>query len=87
MPVISLEVGIDLVDVEEVAEALRRQGERYLRRIYTDVAVVEVTPAGFVVREVIDGLDQTELQARSGAPLTFANDCRPLVAPSLADAE
>ncbi|MFZ1997725.1 MAG: holo-ACP synthase [Solirubrobacteraceae bacterium] len=29
-------VGIDLVEVEEVEEALRRHGERYLRRIYTD---------------------------------------------------
>jgi 3-oxoadipate CoA-transferase beta subunit len=58
-----------------------------VRRIYTDVAVVEVTPAGFVVREVVEGLDQTELQARSGAPLTFANDCRTLTTPELPDAE
>lgn len=28
-------VGIDLVDYDEIAEALRR-GDRYLRRIYTD---------------------------------------------------
>jgi len=27
------------------------------------------------------------LQARSGAPLTFANDCRPLTTPALPDAE
>src|SRR6266699_6321711 len=45
-----------------------------VRRIYTDVAVVEVTSAGFLVREVIEGLDHAALQARSGAPLTFAND-------------
>jgi 3-oxoadipate CoA-transferase beta subunit len=58
-----------------------------VRRIYTDIAVVEVTPAGFLVREVLDGMDQETLQSRSGAPLTFANDCRPLVAPAMADAE
>src|SRR6202011_5723473 len=58
-----------------------------VRRIYTDVAVVEVTPAGFLVREVIDGIDRDALQARSGAPLAFAEDCRPLRPPALADAE
>jgi 3-oxoadipate CoA-transferase beta subunit len=58
-----------------------------VRRIYTDLAVVEVTPAGFLVREMLDGMDQETLQSRSGAPLTFANDCRPLVAPAMADAD
>jgi 3-oxoadipate CoA-transferase, beta subunit len=58
-----------------------------VRRIYTDIAVVEVTPAGFLVREMLDGMDQETLQSRSGAPLTFANDCRPLTAPAMADAE
>jgi 3-oxoadipate CoA-transferase beta subunit len=58
-----------------------------VRRIYTDVAVVEVTPAGFLVREMLDGIDQETLQARSGASLTFANDCRPLTVPAIADAD
>src|SRR5712692_7554615 len=58
-----------------------------VRRIYTDVAVVEVTPAGFLVREMLDGLSEADLQARSGAPLAFAPDCRPLKAPALPDAE
>jgi 3-oxoadipate CoA-transferase beta subunit len=58
-----------------------------VRRIYTEVAVVEVTPGGFLVREMLDGIDQKTLQARSGAPLTFANDCRPLSAPAMADAD
>jgi 3-oxoadipate CoA-transferase beta subunit len=58
-----------------------------VRRIYTDVAVVEVTPDGFLVREVIEGLDRGALQARSGAPLKFADDCRPLRTPALADRE
>jgi 3-oxoadipate CoA-transferase beta subunit len=58
-----------------------------VRRIYTEVAVVEVTPGGFLVREMVEGIDQETLQARSGAPLTFANDCRPLSAPAMADAD
>jgi 3-oxoadipate CoA-transferase beta subunit len=60
---------------------------RCVRRIYTDLAVTEVTPDGFVVREVIDGVSKDELQARSGAPLTFAPDCRTLKAPPMADVE
>ena len=38
-------------------------------RIYTDLAVLDVTPAGLVVREMAPGLDFAELQARTGAPL------------------
>ena len=60
---------------------------RCVRRVYTDLAVVDVTPSGMVVREMIEGIDQEALQARSGAPLTFANDCRPLTTPALPDAE
>jgi 3-oxoadipate CoA-transferase beta subunit len=38
-------------------------------RIYTDLAVLDVTPAGLVVREMAEGLDFEELQARTGAKL------------------
>lgn len=38
-------------------------------RIYTDLAVIDVTPKGLVVREMIDGLDFAELQALTDAPL------------------
>jgi 3-oxoadipate CoA-transferase beta subunit len=60
---------------------------RCVRRVYTDLAVVEITPAGMVVRDMIDGLDQAELQARTGAPLTFAPDLKPLRPPPLPDAD
>jgi 3-oxoacid CoA-transferase B subunit len=52
-------------------------------RIYTDLAVVDVTPAGFVVREMVDGLSADDLTARSGAPLAYASDCKTLAAPDL----
>ncbi|HTX13025.1 MAG TPA: holo-ACP synthase [Solirubrobacteraceae bacterium] len=32
----AISVGIDLVEIDEVRESLRLQGERYLKRIYTE---------------------------------------------------
>jgi 3-oxoadipate CoA-transferase beta subunit len=43
-------------------------------RVYTDLAVIDVTPEGFVVREVVPGLTRDELQERTGAPLLFSKD-------------
>lgn len=43
-----------------------------VKRIYTNLAVIEVTPQGFVVREMAPGLRFEELQARTDAPLTDA---------------
>ena len=40
-------------------------------RIYTDLAVIDVTPKGLVVREMIPELSIEELQRISGVPLTF----------------
>jgi 3-oxoadipate CoA-transferase beta subunit len=56
---------------------------RCVKRIYTDVAVVDVTPDGFVVREILDGMSRNELQTRSGATLAFAPDCGVLRAPPI----
>src|ERR1700736_6781328 len=60
---------------------------RCVRRVYTDLAVVDITPSGMVVREMIDGLDRKELQAPTGAPLDFAADLKVLRAPAMADAD
>ena len=40
-------------------------------RVYTDLAVIDVTPDGFVVRETVDGVTRHELQAKTAAPLRF----------------
>jgi acyl CoA:acetate/3-ketoacid CoA transferase beta subunit len=56
---------------------------RCVKRVYTDLAVVEITPAGMVVREMLEGLSEADLQSKTGAPLTFASDLRPLTAPSI----
>ncbi len=41
-------------------------------RIYTDLAVVDVTPSGLAVREMADGMTLDALQALTGAPLRLA---------------
>jgi len=42
-----------------------------VNRIYTDLAVIDVTPQGLVVREMIPELSLEELQKITGAPLTY----------------
>jgi 3-oxoadipate CoA-transferase beta subunit len=39
-------------------------------RIYTDMAVIDLTPAGARVIDMVDGIDFEELQARTGVLLT-----------------
>ena len=41
-------------------------------RIYTDLAVIDVTPAGLLVRDIVDGLSLEALQRLSGVPLSAA---------------
>src|SRR5215510_3456901 len=57
---------------------------RCVKRVYTDLAVVDITPDGMVVREMLDGVSEADLRARTGAPLIFASDCQPLVTPPIA---
>lgn len=45
-------------------------GMTCVNRIYTDLAVIDVTPKGLIVREMVDGLDFEELQAMTDAPLS-----------------
>ena len=41
-------------------------------RVYTNLAVIDVTPRGFAVREMVPGLTFEALQAKTGAPLHLA---------------
>jgi 3-oxoadipate CoA-transferase, beta subunit len=66
-----------------VMEHITRSGEKRLlerctypltaagcvKRVYTDLAVIEVTPKGFVVTEIVPGLSFEELQEKTGAKL------------------
>src|SRR6266850_5847997 len=56
---------------------------RCVKRVYTDLAVVDIAHDGMVVREMLDGMTEADLRSRTGAPLVFARDCRPLVAPPI----
>jgi len=56
---------------------------RAVSRIYTDLAVLDVAQAGFLVREIIAGLDLAGLQERTEAKLDAAADLRVLAVPEL----
>jgi 3-oxoadipate CoA-transferase beta subunit len=45
--------------------------EKVVDRIYTDLAVIDVTAEGFVVREMAEGMTAETLRAATGAPLVF----------------
>jgi 3-oxoadipate CoA-transferase beta subunit len=53
-----------------------------VKRIYSSLAVIDVTPQGLVVREMVPGLDLGRLQAVTGPKLTPAADCAVLAAPA-----
>ena len=71
------------------APRIRRQCELPLtaagivRRIYTDLAVIDVTPGGLVVREIVEDVDFPTLQSRTEAMLHPASDISVLRAPPL----
>ena len=54
-----------------------------VKRIYTNLAVVDVTPEGLVVREMVEGMSLATLQEATEPPLALANDWRPLAAPAV----
>jgi 3-oxoadipate CoA-transferase, beta subunit len=71
------------------APRIRRQCELPLtaagvvRRIYTDLAVIDVTAGGLVVREIVEDVDFPTLQARTEATLRRAPDISVMRAPAL----
>ncbi len=52
-------------------------------RIYTNLAVIDVTEDGLVVREMVDGLDLAQLQKLTEPKLFLANDWKKLSAPAV----
>lgn len=44
-------------------------GAGVVNQVYTDLAIIDVTPAGFEVRAIIEGLSIEALQQKTGAPL------------------
>jgi 3-oxoadipate CoA-transferase, beta subunit len=54
-----------------------------VRRIYTELAVIDVTAGGLVVREIVEDVDFPSLQARTEAMLRRAPEISVLRAPAL----
>lgn len=54
-----------------------------VKRIYTNLAVIDVTRDGLVVREMVEGLDLAGLQKLTEPTLTLANDWKKLTAPAI----
>ncbi|HEV2160976.1 MAG TPA: 3-oxoacid CoA-transferase subunit B [Stellaceae bacterium] len=54
-----------------------------VKRIYTNLAVIDVTPDGLAVREMVEGLDLAGLQKVTEPKLTLANDWKKLTAPAV----
>ena len=53
-----------------------------VKRIYTNLAVIDVTKDGLVVREMVPGMDLARLQAMTEPKLTLAADWRELIPPA-----
>jgi 3-oxoadipate CoA-transferase beta subunit len=56
-------------------------GERAVKTIYTDLAVIELSETGPIVREMISGMDLDTLQAQSNTQLAIDPNCKELKAP------
>ena len=50
---------------------------RVVTRIYTDLAVIDVTPTGLMLRDMAPGVTKTTLQAVTDAPITLPPDWPP----------
>jgi 3-oxoadipate CoA-transferase beta subunit len=76
-------------NAKDGAPRLRRRctlpltGGRCVTRIYTNLAVLDVTRDGLVVREMIEGLELAALQQLTEPMLVLANDWKKLTAPKI----
>jgi 3-oxoacid CoA-transferase B subunit len=56
--------------------------KKVVKKIYTDLAVIDVTPHGLLVKELVEGLSFGELQNLTEAKLILDNNCKILKAPA-----
>ena len=54
-----------------------------VERIYTDIAVIDVTSDGFLTRELILSVSEDELRNRTSGNIKLASDCCVLKAPNI----
>jgi 3-oxoadipate CoA-transferase, beta subunit len=93
----AMDLAVGAKEIRVLLEHTTRAGEPRLRkqceypltasnvvkRIYTDLAVIDVTDTGFVVREMVEDIDFATLQDKTEAKLHKAADLRPLKAPAV----
>jgi 3-oxoadipate CoA-transferase beta subunit len=58
-------------------------GAGVVQRIYSNLAVIDVTPEGFLLRETAPGVSVDEVSDLTDAPLAVAEDLKPIDAPAL----
>lgn len=56
---------------------------RTVNKVITDLAVITIDQQGFLVEEMLSDMTRDELQAKTGAPLRFAEDLKVLTVPSV----
>ena len=56
-------------------------GKACVDRVITDLAVIDVTPTGFLLRETAPGVSVEDVVAATGAPLAVADDVREMLLP------
>ena len=56
---------------------------RCVKRVYTNLAVLDIAKEGVIVREIVEGLDLAGLQALTEAEVVLANDWQRLAAPAV----
>ena len=54
-----------------------------VERIYTDIALIDVTSDGFLARELISSVSEEELRNRTSGNIKLASDCCVLKAPNI----
>jgi 3-oxoacid CoA-transferase subunit B len=57
-------------------------GRGVVSRVITDLAVVDITPTGFVLRELAPGVTADEVREKTDAPLTDADDLAEMAVPA-----
>ncbi|WP_319024846.1 3-oxoacid CoA-transferase subunit B [Nisaea sediminum] len=57
--------------------------QKVVTKVFTDLAAIDVTPEGLVVREMVEGMTLEALQELTEPKLTLAPDCSVLAAPAV----
>ena len=54
-----------------------------VKTVFTDLAVIDILDSKFIVREMVETLSFSQLQSKTGAPLTLSDNFKTLTPPNL----